>query len=95
MARYSRTLTIATEKAIELLNDPKVKLVRYRAELIMALLKEEALRRELKEAERHRRHEKEMAKLKSDKPAMSIEQVLEAARQKLAAQRGNNGSASR
>ena len=51
---------------MSLLNDPKVRLVRYRTDLILALLKHEHQRRELADAREQRRHEREVLKLKTE-----------------------------
>ena len=56
----------AVAKALALLNDPKVKLVGYRTQLILALLKHEGQRKEHAESARQRRHEREMARLKAE-----------------------------
>jgi len=48
-----------------LLDDPKVRLVGYRTQLITSLLKHEYQRRELADAREQRNHEIELVKLKN------------------------------
>lgn len=78
---------------MDLLNDPKIKVVRYRTDLILALLKHEHQRRELAEAREQRKHEVAILKLKaqparipeeSDPGEPSASEAVEAARDFLA-----------
>jgi hypothetical protein len=64
--RKSRVEVTATEKAVALLNDSKVKLVGYRTQLIIALLTHERQRKELAEAREQRKHELRVLKLKAE-----------------------------
>ena len=64
--RKSNIEQSAVAKAMALLNDPKIKLVRYRTDLILALLKHEHQRRSLADAREHRKHEIEVLKLKKE-----------------------------
>jgi hypothetical protein len=63
--RKSLTEQTAIQRAVALLNDPKVRLVGHRTQLILALLKHESQRRDLAEARAQRKHEIEVLTLKT------------------------------
>jgi hypothetical protein len=63
--RKSLTEQTAIQKAVALLNDPKVRLVGHRAQLILALLKHEGQRRDLAESRAQRKHEIKVLTLKT------------------------------
>lgn len=91
--RKSRIEVTATEKAVGLLNDPKVKLVGYRTQLILGLLAHERQRKDLAEAREQRKHELRVLKLRAElgqEPKPDAEKILAAARAHL--ERRNNAT---